>query len=513
MRRILLTGLLSSGLLVSVIAAIAALGTISNGLDSSARERDLAAQTAQATKRLTLDYERRYQTPVTVSADGTITLPVAPPVDPTTQLRVDPTLAAPVQAAALEARARADEQRAAEDQPGLAARVAGAVWAPFGFLLRWTLVPIVIVGAAAAALGIARLRRRASYPIERFPLEMGADTDVAPDAVVRLIANLHALLRREWWERALTFQPWIALELHHRPFDGQPRVEWVVACHRSLLPQVDRALASVYAGARLGKTYEGQYRTLQQYTRTEIHRPRAVRRLVKDRSLAFALQLRGDVRDEVFADTIAHAMGRAPGCSAVQLILTPANPLVARFARSRYRRHENKVVRAGTYGLPEAGLQGPLDQRELRAGAELHTGARLCVEIRVVADDEQSAAEIAATLTAAGGDNSLHEQTFSMAPRQGTHLDRFLDATPAPLPNVVRGVYSAAEVAVLWSLPSNNPEGVRHHRSTIPRLAIPAEMLHVDPERPPATFPADPTRVSLPDLGERLRRRIQPARG
>jgi hypothetical protein len=173
---------------------------------------------------------------------------------------------------------------------------------------------------------------------------------------------------------------------------------------------------------------------------------------------------------------------RAP--SVVRFQLTPAPGWFEALARRLYRRHENRLVRAERWGLPEGGLTSTLNRTEMRAAEQTQNRSLFWLELTVAADTLAGAKAIAAAVQARRGENRLHRRHMIL--RRRLYRRRFPRALGPLIPSP-RSLISAAEAAHLLELPSARMKGVPVRRATIPRIPAPPEALRADDLAPLAT--------------------------
>ena len=186
----------------------------------------------------------------------------------------------------------------------------------------------------------------------------------------------------------------------------------------------------------------------------------------------------------------------------------PAHPGARRSSRSSragcYRRHENRLVRAERWGLPEGGLTSTLNRAEM-PNAAAHP------EPQPVLARGRRRRRPRAGLQAARRRRPGPPRREPPAPP--------LDARPpatstaaasrtrlGPLLPSPRALVSAAEAAHLLALPSARMKGVPVRRLTLPRIPAPPEVLRADRPRPgrrAARRRAQPPRAPTPATSPR----------
>jgi hypothetical protein len=218
-------------------------------------------------------------------------------------------------------------------------------------------------------------------------------------------------------------------------------------------------------------------------------------RFRKERSFIYPLVASGGELSSPPLEAIAHAQATLGAPSVVRFGLTPAPAFFEELARKSYRRHENKLVRAERWGLPEGGLTSTLNRAEMANAERTQNRSLFWLELVVAADTRETCKQLAATVQARRGENRLHRRW--MIVRQNLYRRRFPSATPPLVPSP-RCLISAAEAAHLLELPSARMKGVPVRRVAIPRIPMPPEILRADIDEPVPAPPPDTTTRPAP---------------
>ena len=210
----------------------------------------------------------------------------------------------------------------AEPEPGASAGGAAVL----SGVLSSALVAVMMLLATAALTVALRLRARRRRQVLRLRLMPGRTDEASPQRVAKLLEVLHQLLLRRWWQRLLTGQPGLALELAVTPGTAGPHAGLSL-----VLPDDESLVRAVRA--RLCATY----RDLLVLPGADLaYEIAAVVRLKKRARFIHALKI-PDAYDEPFADAVLGTMAGLREASVVQYALVPAPALFDRVARWRFR--------------------------------------------------------------------------------------------------------------------------------------------------------------------------------
>ena len=229
---------------------------------------------------------------------------------------------------------------------------------------------------------------------------------------------------------------------------------------------LDAAINAAYPDVRLGRVPGGQSRP-----RPGVLREPAPDALSQAAQLRLPADRRGEARPRRRSSRSPSPRSRwthRQSCA----FSSPRPRLFEALARRLYRRHENRLVRAERWGLPEGGLTSTLNRAEMRAAEQTQNRSLFWLETVVAADSPEACKAIAAAVQARRGENRLHRRY--MLVRQRLYRRRFPRAFGPLIPSP-RALVSAAEVAHLLELPSARMKGVPVRRATVPRIPAPPE--------------------------------------
>ena len=260
----------------------------------------------------------------------------------------------------------------------------------------------------AALLGLrARARWRRRY-VRHWLLPYRAD-EATPDQVRRLLESWHQMTLRRWWQRLLSGQPSLSLELHAIPDDVGNRVRLMVACpdEPGLAEALDGRLVACYRDTRLVPG-EGGPPWAMPGDRLKKRRSFTTRLETPERYDAVAR--RRARRHHVGRRRALHRPVRAhAGAGVVRPLRALAVPQRGAPARAGARQRRGRRPRrplgggaAGARGRPRAAAPAALLRRPARGGAELRhraSGGRA----RSAAGREPRTGSSSATSDCAGG--------------------------------------------------------------------------------------------------------------
>lgn len=377
----------------------------------------------------------------------------------------------------------ANGARARGRRPGSSKRatsgVADVLAAIVGVFAALAIALLLLAGALLAL----RYRARRSRHYERLAINIYRAEEADAEKVRRLIEALHQMLLERWHRRLLFGQPGICLELHAVPHEAgtQIRIAIAIPVRDGLRRAVNGLLSSCYRDSRLiGGAGEPPW--TREIVRLKRRFPGFGRSLVT----AF------DDRDGLHVtDAVVSAMqGTGRPCT-VQLALTPTPALFDRVARSGYKSSERDVESgAARRDGADPGTRSALVRQEFSGSAEgVQNRPLFFCDLRVAADDYATVRDVAGTVRGeSAADNRLVERRVHRLPgpfsgRHALYARRIARALPNPLPSTRKGVFSSAEVAAIWHLPSPFLKSVTLARSSVPRVPGPPELLRPGLER------------------------------
>ena len=353
----------------------------------------------------------------------------------------------------------------------------------------WMIIGGLTLTALACALVRRRIRNRRTRNYQLYELHLSMHDEAKPRDVVEMVEAIANVVRVFPEERARDGQPFIAFEMHYGPGDSGD-LEWTLAvrCESKIARAIDGEIAAAYPDVRVGHRHGEDPHPITGVLRT----PGYVLRYRKARSFVYALNAEQDRSDgSPPIEAIAQAQVALGEPSSVRIQLVPAPVFIEDWARRRFRRHENKLVRAESWGAAEAGLRGSLNQQEMRDAKRTQNRSMFWMEAQVAAQTRASANRVGSRVQASRGDNRLHRRWMIWPRRLRLYRERFPTAYPPlwPTPSL-RTLVSAAEVAHMLALPSARMKGVPVRRMALPRLPAPPDVDRAVSEEPAAPPPA-----------------------
>jgi hypothetical protein len=352
----------------------------------------------------------------------------------------------------------------------------------------WTLFGGIAAITTAGVLVRRRLARRQLRDYRLYEIHLSMHDQAKPQDLEALAEGIANTIREFPGDRARNGQPFIAVELHFGPGPAGD-LEWTLAvrCESEMAPAIDGLLSAVYPDVRLGHGHGGAPEPLV----GRLPVPGHVLRYRKARSFVYALNSEPDGRQRSpQIESIAAAQVALGRPSSVRIQLTPTPSSIEDFARACFRRHENALARSESWGAPEAGLRGSLNQQEMTEAKRTQNRSMFWMEIQVAAATREDANRVGAALQAVRADNRLHRRWMVSRRRIELYRRRFPSAYPPLWPSPsLRTLASSAEVAHLLELPSARMKGVPVRRVSLPRLPAPPDVQRGSGEllEPPST--------------------------
>jgi len=355
------------------------------------------------------------------------------------------------------------DQSQPPSNPGASANgVIDDVWG----VARWALLGLgVLGGSALLARTIARHKRRYA----RYLIKVGATDRARPLEVASFFAALHAALARRAHERLLLGQPAVSFEVHNlvASENHEQRLVLVLPEDRELVESVRGELSARYPNVEVARARSEEPFWCEHIVRLKKRYPFAPR----------TLRIPVDSEWEnagALMDALLKVMAAQGDTATVQLVLTPAPRLFESAARALIGAREETLERERTAGR-SAGASSQVASEELAGGAQgLAFEALFFGDIRIGARRRAVARRIGDAIAGnsrARGQNQLVERLVHPGLlRRRLFERRMRRGQPNPLPSWWRNVFSAAEVAGLWQLPSIGAHGGALRRHTQPRL-------------------------------------------
>ncbi len=332
------------------------------------------------------------------------------------------------------------------------------------------LLAALILAPTLLLLGVRwRARRRRRYV--RMRVEAYRTDWTSVEGIVAMFEALHKRLQRRWWRRLVHGQPSVALEVHHiRGGDGAGRVLLALACPAGLERMVEAAVRSAYPNCRVAPVDEALACRPPYPALVRLKKHAGFIKRVKQLD-------RYELAREPPMDRLMTVMGACGENAFVQLALTPAPALLERYAKWRYKRHEDHLSRERREHLFVRD-RSLVEDTELRGGLEVQHRPLYFVDLRVVAPARGACEQIASEVRAEGAENRLVERgTTVRHGLLGLYRRRLQRGEGNPWPALRKGVLASTELAALWHLPSIDYATVPFARGALPLAPAPPAIM------------------------------------
>jgi DNA-binding XRE family transcriptional regulator len=351
-------------------------------------------------------------------------------------------------------------------------------------------VGLLAIGVATATTVDRRLRNRLIRGYERYEIKLSMHDDAKPGDLEDMVEAIGAAVRKRYNDRVTDGQPFLALELWHRPSEVGMQWTLCLVCESHMARTLEGIIAGTYPDVRVGREFE----QAPQPIAASVGEPRYVMRFRKRRPFIHPLghpapaatQRQGKTTPLTEAIAMTQTALQVP--SLVRFQIMPASEQLEDRARRRLERHERQ---RHEHHLRERRGASILEQAEMRSAVEVRHRSMFYLEAQVGSSDWETCNRIAASLVARRGENHLHRRYIVI--RQRLYRSRFPGAYPPLLPPLsLRNLVSGAELAHLLELPSARMKGVPVRRLTIPRMPAPPDAFCAsDPHAPAAPLLAD----------------------
>ncbi len=316
---------------------------------------------------------------------------------------------------------------------------------------------LALISAAAATIGIARVRARRRRRYVRLRVDAYRADHASIEAVATMLGVLHKRLLARWWRRLALGQPSLALEVHHT--GGSQRAAWLaITCPEGHERMLEAALQGTYPNCRL------------RAAGPPLGVPPAVLRLKKHAEFIKRLETPDPFeRDgQLPVNRLLTVLGVCGEPAFVQIAMTPTPALFEAFAKHLYKRHEEHLSRERREHLVMRD-RSMVEDAELRGGLELQHKPLFFGEVRVIAPNRGVCERIASELRAQGAENTLVERgTAIRHGLLGLYTRRIQRGEGNPLPSFHKGVFAVGELACMWQLPSVDYLTVPFARTGLP---------------------------------------------
>jgi hypothetical protein len=326
---------------------------------------------------------------------------------------------------------------------------------------------------AALLLGLRTwARRRRRYV--RLTVQAYRADRTSVEGVVSMYEALHKRLQQRWWRRLLAGQPSVALEVHHvHAADGTASAVLAVSCPAGLERVVEAAVRSAYPNSRLATPGEALGHGLtpaRTLTLVRLKKHACFIKRVKQLD-------RWELAREPPVDRLINVMGACGQDAFVQLALTPAPATFERYAKWRYKRHEDHLSRERREHVFVRD-RSHVEEAELRGGLEVQHRPLYFADLRVAGPTRQTCERIASELRAEGAENRLVERGTAVRHGLcGLYARRVARGEGNPVAPVRKGVYASTELAAVWHLPSVEYAAVPIARGALPWAPAPPAIL------------------------------------
>ncbi len=328
------------------------------------------------------------------------------------------------------------------------------------------------VGLIALLLVVLVLRRigpRSRREYALYELHLSAHDQAKPQDLEDMVESIANIVRAFPADRIRDGQPYVALELVCN--EGHGGMEWSVnvRCEPRVVVALDAAISATYPDVRVGRRHADAPRPRAGALREPGH----VMRFRKQRSFVYPLVAAGEQLASPPVEQIARAQIALGEPSIVRFQLTPTALFFERYARRRYKHHEQHLSRHEPGGPMLTGLRSTLDRTEMGNAQRTQNRSLFWLETVIAADSLPACKTLAAAVQSRRGENRLHRRW--MIARQRLYRRRFPKASRPLIPST-RCLVSAAEVAHLLELPTARMKGVPVRRLMLPRIPAPPEL-------------------------------------
>ncbi len=322
---------------------------------------------------------------------------------------------------------------------------------------------LVLLGITASTVVAMRVSARQHRSYVRLQVEPYRGDHASMEAVATLFAALHRRLQQRWWRRFVRGQASVSLELHHSGGATTHSVWLAVTCPRGWEHAFEAVLRTTYPNCRLSPM------------RQPVGAPPAVLRLKKHAEFIKRVKALEDFerRAEPPVNRLLTALGSCGEPAFVQIAMTPTPALFEAFAKHLFKHHEARLSRRRRAHFPPRD-RSVLDDAELRGALEVQHRPLFFVELRVVAASRSACERVAFELRAESAENRLVERGTGLRHGLlGLYARRVQRGEGNPLPSFRKGVFTTAELAPIWHLPSVDYLTVPFARAGLPLVPAP----------------------------------------
>jgi hypothetical protein len=316
--------------------------------------------------------------------------------------------------------------------------------------------------------------------MQRLLITPGRSSEASPAQVAGLIEALGSVTRERWWIRLWRGVPPVAtLELIAGVHPGgtrEQRLGIAVPSGAGHLQALRGVLASRYPDATLTPLSDTAQDALRPWLK-EIVRLKKAKPFARalDRPLERSLSSI-EPYQEASIDSLLSVMAEVGERVLVQITISPVP--------NHFQQAARDVAVQRRKPAREAPAPDAVQQREERSSTDVMVFRSLSFcDIRVGAETYPAARHVAGAIEGQveGGENHLRQRRPVL--RRRLYVERMVRAESNPLPSWWRGVYSSAELAGLWQMPTAFAKNVAIERSNVPQLPTPPEVLRLTDAR------------------------------
>src|SRR5438270_8991951 len=127
-------------------------------------------------------------------------------------------------------------------------------------LVGW--IGLLALGVATAATVDRRLRNRLTRRYERYEIRLSMHDDAKPGDLEDMVEALGGAVRKRYNDRVSQGQPFVALELWHRP--SAVGLQWTpcLVCEAEMARTLEAIIAGAYPDVRIGREFDDEPRAI-----------------------------------------------------------------------------------------------------------------------------------------------------------------------------------------------------------------------------------------------------------
>ena len=233
---------------------------------------------------------------------------------------------------------------------------------------------LLLLGVTTAITVDRRLRNRLIRSYERYEIKLSMHDDAKPGDLEDMVEAIGAAVRKRYNDRVSQGQPFIALELWHRP--SAVGMQWTpcLVCEAHIARTLEGLIAGAYPDVRVGREFERAAacdRRASWTSQAYVMRFRKRRAFIHPLGHPAPAAAQRQGKTTPLSEAIAMTQTALATPSLVRFQITPASEqLEDAHARRRLERHEHQLLH-DTHG--DSGHR--LDQAETRSASRCATAA------------------------------------------------------------------------------------------------------------------------------------------